>query len=324
MKTQYRTIDLFKFICAILIIILHTAPFSSYSKVLSFATRTILTTVAVPFFFISSGFITREKSNYQTAYIKRYAKRIFMMYVIWSVVYFPFVVLKWQFDEAFIDGIIPIVLEYIKDFVFEGSYSTIWFLPTLLTSTLLVWILHKKFSYLQIFLISLPVYIFTLAGSSYYGLSQKIPFLEAVFDAYYGFFDTIKNGVCFGLIFVSLGALISEKKDEIILGNKKNLLAIVIFWGLLAVEQLCLAFLNWNSKGVDTTVMILPLSFFLFVFILNLQLEDNGIYARMRKYSLLLFLCQRIPITIAEMWLKDTIITANSVVYLLVYLFAQC
>ena len=56
-EKQYKSLDFTKFVCAILIIVLHTAPFSSYSKVLTFGLRNIVTIIAVPFFFASSGFV---------------------------------------------------------------------------------------------------------------------------------------------------------------------------------------------------------------------------------------------------------------------------
>ena len=60
---QYNSIDLMKFIAAILIIILHTSPFQSYSKIISFGFRNIITIIAVPFFFCASGFLLFKKCS---------------------------------------------------------------------------------------------------------------------------------------------------------------------------------------------------------------------------------------------------------------------
>ena len=62
-RKQYYSLDLAKFICAVLIIILHTSPFASYSGILDFGFRSIITVIAVPFFFVSSGFLFFEKMN---------------------------------------------------------------------------------------------------------------------------------------------------------------------------------------------------------------------------------------------------------------------
>lgn len=95
-RKEYGALDLAKFIAAILIIVLHTHPFSSYSSVLDFGFRSVITVIAVPFFFITSGFLfcsklnalNEEKSNY----FKRYIKRLGIVYLLWSAIYFIFVV----------------------------------------------------------------------------------------------------------------------------------------------------------------------------------------------------------------------------------------
>ena len=315
---QYKSLDFAKFVCAILIIIIHTAPFASYSTALTFAFRNVITVIAVPFFFLTSGFLAFKKldsleNGAKHGYIVKYLKRVAVMYLIWSAVYFIFVVIKWTrngFSFA-------LVLEYVKDFFFEGSYSTIWFLPALFTAVLLVYLLHKKLSYRRIFIIACIIYIFTLAGSSYYGLVTKLQPIKAVYDVYYSFFDSIKNGVCFGLIFVSMGAMVSEKEEAFVETKPaKAFIPVVISAILLAVEEFCVAYFKWNNKGVDTVIMLIPFTYFFvrFLIVWNLKISNN-ICVAMRKYSILMFLTQRIPISIFDLWLSDTVIVTNSLLY---------
>ena len=322
---QYKSIDLAKFVCAILIIILHTAPFASYSRILTIGFRDIITPIAVPFFFVASGFIAFKKiggksGEEQTQYVMKHLRRILTMYLIWSAVYFVFVVIKWtRLDDFSIWNI----LEYVKDFFFEGSYSTIWFLPALLVATLLVWLLRKKLSYKSIFIIACLVYIFTLGGSSYYGLACKIPVVKDVYNVYYSFFDSIKNGVCFGLIFVCMGAMLAEKEAVIVQKGAtwKTIVLCIISALLLAVEEVALGVLNWNTKGVDTVVMLVPFSWFFFVFLLKWEIKgQDKLFLTLRKYSLLLFLCQRIPLSIIDMFMSGSVIATNSLLYFITVL----
>lgn len=322
---QYRTVDLFKFICALLIIVLHTAPFASYSKVLTFGLRNIVTVVAVPFFFVASGFIAFSKINSleteceKNKYMVKHTKRLALMYVIWSAIYFVFVLIDW-IQNGFTLGKL---LEYIKDFFFEGSFLTIWFLPAVLTATLLVFFLRKKLSYETIFLIAIPFYVFTLLGSSYYGLIDNVPVIGNIYDAYYSFFDTIKNGVCFGFIYVALGAYIAQNKDNIKIKNSHSIIAIALCWVLLAIEEFGVAYFGWNDKGVDTVIMLVPMSFFMMILAINLELPGSDkLYLMCRKYSLLMFLVQRIPLTIIDRFMGNTIIATNSIIYFVVVLAA--
>ena len=316
---QYKTLDFAKFICAILIIVLHTAPFGSYSKLLTFAFRNIITIIAVPFFFLTSGFLAFKKLNSlddeeKGMYVFQYLKRILVMYLIWSAVYFVFVAIKWKRDGFSISSI----LEYVKDFFFEGSYFTIWFLPALFGATILVYLLHKKINYSTIFVIACVIYLFTLGGSSYYGLVTKIPAFKAVYDFYYSFFDSIKNAVCFGLIFVSMGAMVSENEEKITQNVRaiKAFVPVALFSVMLAIEGFVIAYFDWNIRGVDTVIMIVPFTYFFVRFLLvwNLKLSDRTCIL-MRKYSILMFLTQRIPLSILDLYFFDTILVKNSLLY---------
>ena len=316
---QYKSLDAAKFVCAILIIILHTAPFSSYSKILTFGFRNIVTVIAVPFFFTTSGFLAFQKvesleEKAKNCYIGAYLRRLAIMYLIWSAVYFGFVVVKWVrkgFSAYF-------VLEYIRDFFFEGSYSTIWFLPALFSAVLFVYLLRKKYGYRTIFGISCFIYLFTLGGSSYYGLVTKIPMVKMVYDQYYSFFDTIKNGVCFGMIYVSMGALLAEKEGTASKDwpMKKAILQLAVIAVLLAVEEFMIAYFDWNTRGVDTTIMLVPFSYVLMriLFMIELNVSNSACIA-MRKYSILLFLCQRIPLSVIDLFMADTMVKRNSLLY---------
>lgn len=316
-RKQYKSLDVVKFISALLIIIIHTAPFATYSKALTFGFRNIVCVIAVPFFFFTSGFLAFKKLNAldeskRKEYIKSYLSRVAIMYFIWSAVYFIFVCIKWSRNGFSIYS----VLEYIKDFFFEGSYSTIWYLPALFSATLFVYLLKKILSYKQILILSLVVYLFTLGGSSYYGLVTNLPFIKGVYDLYYSFFDTIKNGLLFGMLFVSLGAYVCENEDNITAGAKgiKAFVPVVLFGIVLAIEEFVIAYFGWNSKGVDTVISLIPFTYFLakFLLVTEFKVKDN-ICVKMRKYSILMFLTQRIPISIIDFFFSNTLVATNSI-----------
>ena len=314
---QYKTIDLFKFICAILIIVLHASPFASYSKILTFGFRNIITVIAVPFFFAASGFLTFSKLNTITdeadrkKYIWKYAKRIIQMYLIWSAIYFVFVVYKWIKNSFSYMN----VLLYIRNFFFEGSYSTIWFLPALLTATVFVYLLSKRFQKKTIILIAVPFYIFGLLGSSYFGIAEKIPFLNDIFGVYYTCLKSVKNGLLFGFVFVALGAYIAERQDNLKITPMKCLAGFSAGMILLAVESFTINMLDINDKGCDLVLSLIPTT--IFMLLLALKWQPGGsdkMYLVFRKYSLLMFLVQRIPISIIELFLNDTVLMTNSIV----------
>ena len=181
---QSNSIDLTKFLCAILIIIIHTDPFSSYSGALTFGLRNCIATVAVPFFFITSGYLFSKKQSLlltnqeKNAHFVKWLTRVCLMYLFWSAVYFVFVVIKWCMQGFTFN----LVLIYIKDFFLNGSYSTIWYLLATLTGGLILGLLRKILSYKNIIIIAGLIYVFTLFASAYYNLSLRIPLLVLFVD----------------------------------------------------------------------------------------------------------------------------------------------
>ena len=312
---QKSSLDIAKFLCAILVLIIHTDPFGSYSKALSFGFRNVICVVAVPFFFATSGYLLREKlgslntDGDQKQYMWKYLKRLAVIYLVWSAVYFPFVVIKWL-RAGFTFGL---VLEYIKDFFFEGSYSTIWFLPALMSAALIYWLLRKKLSGKGVFLVGCGCYVITLLLSSYYGITARIPVLSRLGEAYYWFFDSVKNGLLFGLVFLSLGAMISQYDCFSRMKKGLTLLCCIGSAFLICAEVVVYKVIG-NTRGIDTIASLLPFTFFALIFVLNLQVQPSKLCVSLRKYSMLIFLCQRIPISIIDLFMGETVLATNTIV----------
>ncbi len=311
---QKSSLDIAKFFCAILVLIIHTDPFGSYSKLLSFGFRNVICVIAVPFFFCASGYLLSTKldsldANARQAHMGKYLKRLLIIYLFWSAVYFPFVIVKWLKAGFTFD----LVLEYVKDFIFEGSYSTIWFLPALIVATAAYYILSQKLSKGKVVLVGCGFYVVTLLLSSYYGITAKIPGLAQAGELYYGFFDSVKNGLLFGLVFVALGAWLREAEIFSKVTRKQALIGSVLSFGLLCGEVLGYKIIG-NTRGIDTVASLLPLVLFAMLYTLSFDVQPSGLCLTLRKYSMLIFLCQRIPISVIDLFLEETVLFTNSVV----------
>ena len=312
---QKSSLVIAKFICAILILIIHTNPFGSYSKALSFGFRNVVCVIAVPFFFATSGYLLMEKLSTlqscreQKGYMVKYLKRLLQIYLAWSAVYFPFVVIKW-IRKGFHFGL---VLEYVKDFIFEGSYSTIWFLPALMVATAVFFLLWQKLGVKKVFFVGCGFYAVTLLLSSYYGITARIPGLAQLGSLYYSFFDSVKNGMLFGLIFVSLGALLQQEAFFSRFTRKQALVGTVLSYGLLCAEVLVYKVIG-NTKGIDTVASLIPLTVCAMLFTLSFDVQPSRLCLTLRKYSMLIFLCQRLPISVIDLFLSETVLATNTVV----------
>ena len=67
---NYHNIDILKYICAILIIILHLRPFQNYSHNLDLVFNNIITRTCVPIFFLITGYFVSQKEKNNRTYPK--------------------------------------------------------------------------------------------------------------------------------------------------------------------------------------------------------------------------------------------------------------
>ena len=88
-KLHYQNLDVLKYLCAILILILHLRPFFNFSNPLDLTFNNIITRICVPIFFLITGYFVSKKEKENPCYIKDYIKRMIPLYLIWSLVYLP-------------------------------------------------------------------------------------------------------------------------------------------------------------------------------------------------------------------------------------------
>ena len=293
---NYNGIDIMKFTCSILVICMHTNPLSTYSEYLNFALVQVVGRIAVPFFFIASGYLLfREMSlplsqnEHNWFAIMKYIKRILTIYVVWSAIYFIFI----------LDGLIKTNSVNLKsiptcvwNFIYLGSYYHLWYLPALIFSVLAFYWLLKYFSIKRILIISTIFYIIGLFGDSYYGIIKNNQILENLFTFYFKFFITTRNGLFFGLIFVTLGAYIGKS----VMTTRKAKTYLLFSFGFMFLEAFTLKYFN-IPKDSNMLISLLPVTFFLFTVLINVEIKDNKIYKYFRDSSILIY-CSHIIFTI--------------------------
>lgn len=220
-SSRLQGIDTFKLIASFAVICLHTAPFEYSAKEYSSAFFEnleifiyLLSRMAVPYFFISSGYFFGKalaKDLSTKILFKRYIKKLFFVFLSWTIFYA--VLTHHLLDNILKHGIIigPVLAIYEDTllfivqnplaFLFQGTAVHLWFMPSLITaiSILTVFVLMKKESYLVVFAVLL--YGIGVMASSYANTPLGI---NIHFNA--------RNGPFFGTLFVVLGWWFSKKE----------------------------------------------------------------------------------------------------------------
>lgn len=294
-RKNYWSLDVAKFFCAILIISAHFASeWGNFPTIIDYAFS--LYVIAVPFFFCCSGFLFFKKLNAlqskeeKKKYFIQYEKRIWIMYGLWSAVYFIHVVYGWVTKGfSFMK-----LLRYLHMAVVIQTYSTIWFLPALAIGIAVTYFLVTKFSKRQIIVISTLLYIFGMLGYTYYFVVENTP-IGGFYDIYLIAFKTTRNGIFNAVPFIFMGYIIALK-DEII-PSIKGFFKYAIPAGISLVLLIAEAFvlkLKFNVTGMDIGIFIVPFTYFFIMAVMHIDLKENKAWLWCRKLSLLIFLTQRL------------------------------
>ena len=290
-SSSYKLIDLLKFVCAFLVIGIHTRPFQASSELLDKVFYYDISNYAVPFFYACTGYflvINHPEETLQTKSMSHCIK-ILKIYLLWSAVYLPLTVCGWFFDDR--SGLRYLAF-CLRNYVVVGEnfYSwTLWYLNGLVFALFLIGILSKRLSIKQISDIGTFAY---LAGIGLTMLARHLThlplFLARAVQLYFSIFVTTRNGLFMSLVFVSLGMRMAEtnRANEWKPSIKTGLLA-----GGLYIVKVCFSLIGGGellSKLLD-----LPTFWFLFELILyecKKEKRKGTFYKLLRDLSTTIYL----------------------------------
>lgn len=291
----YSSLDIMKFIMAMLILTQHTCNEWAHSTGLVHAFFG-LGNFAVPFFFACSGFLFFTKLNnldlqQQNDYYKNWSIRIGKMYLVWSLIYFLFVFAHW-IEQGFC---MSQILRYVHRSVVFSTYATIWFLPALWIGVSLCYLLKKTVSKKAMCLIILLLLIVGNLFGSYTNVITSIPSISLIHEAYMDVFITWRNGFFNGTPYVFIGILLADGFGRNISRSKSFLFAI-LFGILFLFEAFSISKFSLSS-ATDMGFMMFPAIFFIMNVLINTDITQKRIWTHLRNLSMLVFLGQRLFLT---------------------------
>lgn len=320
---QHNAIDLAKLICALFVVAIHVSPFGSTDQMtilswMDFFLRNCIARIAVPFFFITSGYFLFRKTdinNFDFSPCKAYLKKLIKLYLIWSAIYFPL-----GFGNALIDGkdLLHGILNYVKNFIFSTSYSHLWYLNALIFATAVIsFLLYKRVKPAHIIFIGGLFYFIGLFGQSWFGFLDPLrtTFIWDILKSIKSVISTTRDGLFDALIFVAIGMLFAY--NDIRLTKNRAGIGLTISLLLLFAESFTLQYFG-ISRFHDTYLFIVPCALFLFAFVNNIELPDHKKYKSMRVYSSLIYFIH--PWVLRAIAVVNYIIFKKSEIFLLNYL----
>ena len=208
MKKRLPGIDISKFIFIFIVVGIHTSLLLSFNTLVA-TVFTPLFDMAVPFFFIVSGYFLFASENQKTERLKDSIKRTTKMYLIWSIIYLPLSVYGKIINE---EGVISSIASIIRGWLIVGEnyYSwNLWYLLALIVSFIIIYcFVRMGMNYKKIMIVAFVLFLFGIVLDYLNGGNHN----NIIIDTYYKIFVTTRNGLFVGFFYVSIGICIYHIK----------------------------------------------------------------------------------------------------------------
>ena len=281
---NHNSIDLFKFLFSFVVVAIHTHPLPDqlYNTILGKIYDVVLQ-MAVPFFFIASGFflgkkLTVQKSAVDVAHdrlaLKKNLSNTIKLYLIWMAIYTPLAIIHYiEIDSSLLRSLflylrgVFLVGEQHNNWILWYLLSTIYAVLTMLALTKIKW--DRK-----------ALILLSVSASCVFALCQ-----------YWGYYPGQVNGV-FSLIIKAIKYVFSYGRIfngmiyipiGILLSNDIRIFPRPLLWGMFLCGFVG-NFLNEN-KSLDVAFLVLS-SIGLFGIICKLRIYGNTeVFRALRSMS---------------------------------------
>lgn len=275
---EYIFIDIFRVVCALLVLSIHMPPFADYSPELTFWLEQIVSKLAVPLFFVISGYFLADKIN-DWQRVKGYLLRLLRLYFVYTVLYFPQIIYEFRKTGDSMAWFVPV---FLRDFFLCGPYTHLWYFQAVIVAALLIYILKNKTSLGDgtILTAAFCLYLIGCVGCTYRSVAIQQEAFRTMAEAYEHVFVTTRNGVFFGFLFVFTGYFIRVHQEQI----QKSWYPVLAlaFFGVMHGEAYILKSALHIEDGLDM-LFSLPLAVsFVFLVIRSVKISEQ--YADVGKY----------------------------------------
>jgi len=224
---NYNSLDFVKWVMAVFVVAIHTNP-QAYFKLYWIENMFVsLYSLAVPYFFVTSGFLLWFKcKDYgmkeKLTKIKKWLKRILRLYIVWTIIYLPFTIYGFYNDGL---PLIKSLIVFFRNVLLIGqNYWSwpLWYLLAMLVAGSIIYVLEKFAvkNYIKILLGGIFVFLAYFLNSCY-----QNPSLMYLVEPYFKLFQTTRNGFFEGFPYMMIGIIIASYG---VLKNKFILLLLLL------------------------------------------------------------------------------------------------
>ena len=271
-KKEYNFVDILKFFFMLCVIAIHSNIESIFEKAGWYILHCIFR-LAVPFFFVASGFFFMaklEKSGgglEQT--VKSYIKRILVPLLFYvalniSLDVFLKIINNYQFS-------IKWFIRTFQRILFDPP-GAMWFLSACIFGIIFLYPFLKRNKINLAVFVGIFLYSFALICNTYYYIIKDIPFFSNMIEVYVKFFKIPRNGLFVGFFDLALGIKCYEINKKWNTKYKKIVCSASPILFLLLCAEIYFAEQNKEFLMDDHSLFIFLPYFVAFIFLLALHI----------------------------------------------------
>lgn len=295
-RKTYAGLDIAKFLCALLILFYHY--FSEHGTLPGILEEALsLYAIAVALFMAISGFLTFNKLEsvlgYQNRWeiVKKQALRILRIYAIWSIPYLIYSVSTWNWSTV----TLKFVLWRVRGWIFNSTFSTIWFMPSLALGLVFTFLVTEKLPKYAVNLLAAMLYIIGSLSMTYSYFGDMIPGFSITKMIITDWLGGPRGWLVYAFPLIMVGRRMARRKEKV--STLKTAALSFVFVFLILIEALLLRS-KAGHTGIDMTFMMIPSVYCILGFLISLKIPSGAYCLWIRKMSILIFMSQRIFLTV--------------------------
>lgn len=301
-------IDIVKLFFAYCVVAIHTLPFSEFwnGTIYNLLFKNLFC-LAVPYFFVCSGFFLGKKLNQTTQFneqkiiIVKYFKRLAIPYIFWGSIYFVMQIAIDVINNN--NSLLKSITYYLHYLIMSSPGGGLWYVQTILLMLLIIYFVGvgKRFEILTGIL-----FVCYILSHIIYGLSE-IPsggyVASKIVMLYESIFVSRRNFILYGIFFVS-GIHLPKLFNKHHLNKKPLIFLTVLALGLF----ICFNCIGGYISAIFSGIMILIISMVLFCLFYWIEFKsDKEKVYNLRKMSGIIYFTHILFVNV----LKTVIVALN-------------
>lgn len=220
-KSEFPYVDLLKFLFALGVVLEHSFVGFIDGGLYMFWNACILR-LAIPFFFVASGFFLGRKIYNSGS--GRYTWGGYYRRMILKLIFFETIAVILNAFFYLLNG-----MDFIKIILLAGRsvlfypWGALWYIQAVLAAVLIIIPLARRNREWAAVAAGIVFYGFALLCNRYYFIVAGSP-MEKIVKVHNLLFVAPRNGVCYGMLFVAIGMLISKNWNKI---SDKKIFAVI-------------------------------------------------------------------------------------------------